>query len=161
MHCAEPVFLVDHVRLRRVTEYGLVLWADVSHCFRIAGLDGLLYVGDGRGLLHERPVASLGLLLLTHEPSDPHGRSRLSREVAQELAVIGRVLLLREARPEAQEPDQLALTYQRHDQLYIRRLHRPERLGVEVELLYLHHTRDVRKVREDRVVRRNLDLRRL
>src|SRR5215204_6667957 len=113
VHYPVPVVLVDHLRLRTVSEYGLVLWADVCHGLWIAGLEGLLHVGDSRSLLHESPVASLGFLLLTHEPGDPHGRSRLGGEVPQELAVIGRVFLLREARPEAQEPDQLALTYQR------------------------------------------------
>src|SRR5215204_5819072 len=109
VHYPVPVLLVDYLRLWRVTEYGLVLRADVCHGFRIAGLEGLLHVGDGRSLFHEGAVASLGLLLLTHEPGDPHRRRRLGGKVAQELAVVCRVLLLREARPEAQEPDQLAL----------------------------------------------------
>src|SRR5829696_1296642 len=61
MYYPEPVLLVDDLGLWRVSEYGLVLWADVSHGFWIAGLEGLLHVGDGRGLLHESPVASLSL----------------------------------------------------------------------------------------------------
>jgi hypothetical protein len=105
------MLLVDHLRLWRVAEYGLVLRADVSHGLWVAGLQGLLHVGNGRGLLHEGPVASLGLLLLTHEPGDPYGRSRLGGEVPQELAVVDRILLLRETRPEVDEPYQLALAY--------------------------------------------------
>src|SRR5688500_9494210 len=61
MHCAKPVFLVDYLRLWRVSEYGLVLWADVGDGLWIARLEGLLYVGDGRDLLHEGPIASLSL----------------------------------------------------------------------------------------------------
>src|SRR5918998_5875520 len=57
----EPVLFVDLLRFPGIPEHRLVLGAHVSYGFWIAGLDGLLYVGYGRNLFHERPVAGLGL----------------------------------------------------------------------------------------------------
>src|SRR5918994_6570684 len=61
MNRPNPVLLVDHLRLWRISENGVVLWAHISNGFGIIGLERLLYVGDGRDLLHERPVTSLSL----------------------------------------------------------------------------------------------------
>src|SRR5688500_4693040 len=60
----EPVLRVHHLRSRRVAEHGLVLRAHVGDGLRGGGLEGLLDVGHGRYLLHERPVAGLGPLAL-------------------------------------------------------------------------------------------------
>jgi hypothetical protein len=57
-------------------------------------------------------LALLGLLLLlADELGDLHGRCCLGGQVVEELPVVGRVLLLGEARPQVEKPDQLALAY--------------------------------------------------
>jgi hypothetical protein len=61
MQHPEPVFFVYDLRARGIAEHGLVLRAHVRDGLGVIGLDGLLYIGYGRYLLHERPVAGLGL----------------------------------------------------------------------------------------------------
>jgi hypothetical protein len=57
-------------------------------------------------------LALLGLLLLlANELGDLHRRCGLGGQVVEELPVVGRVLLLGEARPQVEQPDQLALAH--------------------------------------------------
>ena len=54
--------------------------------------------------------------LLADELGDADGRRGLGGEGRQEAAIVGRVVLLRQARPEVERADQLALGDERHDQ---------------------------------------------
>jgi hypothetical protein len=57
-------------------------------------------------------LALLGLLLLlANELGDLHRRRGLGGQVVEELPVVGRVLLLGEARSQVEQPDQLALAH--------------------------------------------------
>ena len=85
-------------------------------------------------------LALLGLLLLlADELGDLHRRGRLGSQIVEELPVVGRVLLLGEARPQVEKPDQLALAHQGHDHLDVGFLHGPEGGRIEVELVDLDH----------------------
>ena len=104
-------------------------------------------------------LALLGLLLLlADELRDLHRRRGLGREVVQELPVVGRVLLLGEARPQVEQPDQLALAHERHDHLDVGGFHGPQGGRVEVELLDLDHPRGASEVGHDGIVGRYLQL---
>ena len=71
-------------------------------------------------------VARLGLLL-AHELAHPQRRRGLCGEVVEQLAVVRRVVLLAESRPEVEDTDQLALADQRDGQLDARRLQLAQR----------------------------------
>src|SRR5215213_481425 len=127
----------------------------VGHVF---GEEGLLDQARDPELLLDA-LAFLGLLLLlADELGYLHGRRGLGGEVVQELPVVGRVLLLGEAGPQVEEPDQLALANERHDHLDVGRLHGPEGRRIEVELVDLDHPRGACEVSHDGVVRRYLQL---
>src|SRR5215218_5237837 len=105
-------------------------------------------------------LALLGLLLLlADELGDLHRRCCLGGQVVEELPVVGRVLLLGEARPQIEKPDQLALAHQGHDHLDCGFLHGPEGRRIQIELVDLDHPGSAGEVSHDRVVGRYLDLR--
>ena len=60
-------------------------------------------------------------LLLAHELADPECRRGLGREAVEQPAIVRRVVLIREPRPEVEQADQLALADERHDELHTRR----------------------------------------
>src|SRR5215218_7101336 len=113
---------------------------------------------DPELLLDALPLLGL-LLLLADKLGDLHGRRGLGSEVVQELPVVGRVLLLGEARAQVEEPDQLSLAHQRHDHLDLGRLHGSQGRRIEVELVDLDHARGTDEVSYDGVVGRYLQLR--
>ena len=82
-------------------------------------------------------------------------------EVLEELAVVGGVLLLGQARAQVQHPDQLALADERHGQLDAGRLHRRQRRRVELERLHVDRAAGALEVGEERVVGRDVDRGRL
>src|SRR5215211_143320 len=127
----------------------------VRHTF---GEEGLLdQARDPELLLDALPLLGL-LLLLADELRYLHGRCRLGGQVVKQLPVVGRVLLLGEARPQVEQPDQLALANERHDHLDVGRLHGRKRRRIEVELVDLYHPRGAGKVSHYGVVGRYLDL---
>src|SRR5215211_16952 len=127
----------------------------VRHTF---GEEGLLdQARDPELLLDALPLLGL-LLLLADELRYLHGRCRLGGQVVKQLPVVGRVLLLGEARAQVEEPDQLALANERHDHLDVGRLHGHKGGRIEVELVDLDHPRGTREVGHDGIVGRYLYL---
>jgi hypothetical protein len=106
---------------------------------------------DPQLLLVALTRADLGLLL-ADELRDPKGRRRLRCEVVQELAVVRRVLLLRQAGAEVQHADELALAHQRDGQLHAGRAQPIEGLGFEPELVDVDRPRCLLEVHEERIV---------
>ena len=96
-------------------------------------------------------------LLLAHELGDPQRRRRLAGEVVEQLAVVGGVVLLREARSEVEHPDQLALADERDGELHARGLELAQRGRVELERVDVDGLARALEVGEQRVVRRDLD----
>ena len=88
--------------------------------------------GDLELLLEALPGDGLRLLL-ADELGDAQGRRRLGREVVEQLAVVGGVVLLGQARPEVERADQLALGDERHDELHAGGLELAQRRRVELE----------------------------
>ena len=74
---------------------------------------------DSQLLLDSLPGPHLGLLP-PHELADPDRRRRLGRELVEELPVVARVLLLGQARPQVEHPDELALAHERDHELHPR-----------------------------------------
>ena len=72
-------------------------------------------------------------LLLAHELADAQRRRGLGGEVVEQLAVVGGVVLLGQARAEVEHADQLALADERHGELDAARLQRAQRGRVELE----------------------------
>ena len=72
-------------------------------------------------------------LLLAHELADPQRRRRLGGEVVEQLAVIGGVVLLRQARAEVEHSDQLSLADERDGELHAGGLELAQRRRVELE----------------------------
>ena len=97
--------------------------------------------------------------LLLDELGDAHGRRRLCSEAGQEPPVVGGVLLLGQAWPEIERADQLALAHQRDDKGDAGGPKVADCLGVQVEPGDVDRTRRGLEIGEERVVRRDLDLR--
>src|SRR5215213_8124790 len=125
----------------------------------VLGEEGLLDQARDPELLLDA-LAFLGLLLLlADELGYLHGRRGLGGQVVQQLPVVSRVLLLGEARPQVEEPDQLALAHQRHDHLDVGFFHGPQGGRIEVELVDLYHPRGAGEVSHDGIVGRYLQFR--
>src|SRR5215208_5871243 len=104
----EKVVEVASYFARGAVEGRYIPAGDLGHTL---GKEGLLDEARDPQLLLDA-LALLGLLLLlAHQLGYLHGRSRLGGQVVEELAVVGRVLLLGEARPQVEKPDQLALAH--------------------------------------------------
>src|SRR5215208_6658216 len=125
----------------------------IRHMF---GEKGLLHQARDPELLLDA-LALLGLLLLlADELGYLHSRCCLGSQVVEELPVVGRVLLLGEARPQVEKPDQLALAHQRHDHLDVGFLHGPEGRRIQIELVDLDHPGSAGEVSHNGVVGRYL-----
>src|SRR5919107_813414 len=145
----EKVVEIAAYLTRGLVEVRYIPAGDLGHVF---GEEGLLDQARHPELLLDA-LALLGLLLLlAHELRHLDRRRGLGGEVVQELPVVGRVLLLGEARPQVQKPDQFALAYERHDHLDVGRLHGPEGGRIEVELVDLDHPGGAGEVGHDGVV---------
>ena len=117
-------------------------------------------LGDLELLLEALARGGLGLLL-AHELADPQRRRGLRGEVVEQLAVVGGVLLLGQPRPEVEHADQLALADERDRELDAGGLQLGERGRVELERLDVDGAARALQVGEQRVVRRDVDRRRL
>ena len=111
--------------------------------------------GDAQLLL--QPLTGLRLdLLLADELRHAHGRRGLGRQVTEELAVVGRVLLFAPPRPQVEQADQLALADQRRDQLDPGLAQRTQGGRIQLQPLQVHRTPGAQQVRAQRVVRREI-----
>ncbi len=95
--------------------------------------------------------------LLLDELGDLEGRRRLRREGVEQALVVGRVLLVREARPEVERADELAAADQRHDERDTRLLQRCDAGRIELEPIDLDRAAGALQERDERVVGRDLD----
>ena len=107
--------------------------------------------GDLELLLEALPGHGLSLLL-ADELADPQRRRRLSGEIVEQLAVVGGVLLLGHPRPQVQDPDQLALADERHDQLHAGRSQLGKGRRVELQGVDLDRPAGALEVGEERIV---------
>ena len=89
--------------------------------------------------------------LLADELRDADGRCGLRGERREEPAVVGRVVLLGEPRPEVEGPDQLALRNERHDQGDTGGAQIRDRRRVEFELRQFHRAGRRLEVGEQRI----------
>ena len=98
-------------------------------------------------------------LLLSHHLGHTHCRCRLDGQRAQQYAIISRVLLLAQARPQHQQPDQLALTDQRHCYLHPLRLQSLECRRIQLQFINLHGPRGTQEMGHNGILRRDIECR--
>ena len=98
-----------------------------------------------RELLLEAVAGANLDLLLAHELADAHRRRRLRGERLEQPAVVGRVVLVGEARPDVEQADQLAVGDERDDQRDAGGPHLGERRRVEIEVRQLDRSRGALK----------------
>ena len=115
---------------------------------------------DAELLLDALARSDLGLLL-AHELRDTDGRRGLRGELLEEPAVIRGVVLVGEPAAEVEEADELALADERHDELHAVRAQRADSGRVELQVVDRDRARARVEVRQDRVVRCDVDRRRL
>ena len=129
----------------------------VAQLGQLARQELLLDEGGDPHLLLEA-LAGLDLdRLLADELGDPDRRRRLGREGGEELAVVGAVVLVRQARAEVEGADQLALGDQRDDDPDAGRPQLVEGRRVELEALGVDDAAGRLEVGEERVGRGDLD----
>ena len=97
--------------------------------------------------------------LLLHELRDLESRGGLRREPVEEALVVGRVLLVGEPRPEVERADELAAADQRHDERDAGLAECRDAGRLELEALDVDRSARALEVRDEWVVRRDLDAR--
>ncbi len=107
-------------------------------------------LGDLELLLVALALGGLGGLL-ADQLRDPDRGCGLRGEGGQQAAIVGRVVLLGQPRPEVERADQLALGYQRHDQGHARIAQRLEGRRRQLQLRQIDGTRRGLQVGEQRV----------
>ena len=116
--------------------------------------------GDLELLLEALARRGLGLLL-AHELADSQSRRRLGGQAVEELAIVGGVVLLREARAEVEHTDQLALAHERDGELHTGCLELAQRGRVELERVDVDGPGNPLEVGEQGIVGSDVDRRRL
>ena len=111
-------------------------------------------------VLHALPAAGLRLLL-PDQLGHAHGGGGLGGQVLQQLAVVRRVLLLGQPRSQVQHADQLALGHQGDHQAQAHRAHVLQGRRVQLQLFHVHRPRGALQVREQGVVRCDVERRSL
>ena len=124
---------------------------------QLARQELLLDEGGDAHLLLE-PLARLDLdRLLAHELGDTDGRRRLRGEGGQQLAIVGRVVLVGEARAEVEGADELALRHQRDDDPDAGRAKLGQGRRLEADALDVHDAWRALEIGEERVGGIDLD----
>ena len=92
-------------------------------------------------------------LLFAHQLRHAHGRRSLRGEVVEQGAIVGRVVLIAQARAEIQQADQFALRHQRHDQPRARFAQLTQGGRIEMKFVDLDHAGRTAEVGHQRIGR--------